>query len=100
MTRVRHSFSIGVLEFIPDLVAPPVSDWKEIPMKKGKDGYFRTQVELDDGIYHYKFRVQTKSSNFEIEGQFELERSDGQIWLSCLGMIEMPPLRSSTAYLI
>jgi 1,4-alpha-glucan branching enzyme len=41
------------------------SDWKEIPMKKGKDGYFRTQVELKDGVYDYKFRVQSKSWFFE-----------------------------------
>jgi 1,4-alpha-glucan branching enzyme len=41
------------------------SDWKEISMKKGKDGYFRTQVELKDGVYDYKFRVQSKSWFFE-----------------------------------
>ena len=41
------------------------SDWKEILMEKGEDGYFRTSVELDDGVYPYKFRVQTKSPNFE-----------------------------------
>jgi 1,4-alpha-glucan branching enzyme len=41
------------------------SEWKEIPMEKGKDGYFRTQVELEDGVYQYKFRIQTKSPNFE-----------------------------------
>lgn len=40
-------------------------DWKEIPMEKGEDGYFRTQVELEDGVYQYKFRIQTKSPNFE-----------------------------------
>src|ERR671933_624851 len=40
-------------------------DWKEIPMEKGEDGYFRTQVDLEDGVYQYKFRVQTKSPNFE-----------------------------------
>jgi 1,4-alpha-glucan branching enzyme len=34
------------------------SDWQEIPMKKGEDGYFRTQVNLEDGEYLYKFRVQ------------------------------------------
>ncbi len=34
-------------------------------MEKGKDGYFRTQVELEDGVYQYKFRIQTKSPNFE-----------------------------------
>jgi 1,4-alpha-glucan branching enzyme len=37
------------------------SDWKEIPMEKGKDGHFRTTVELEDGVYQYKFRVQSKS---------------------------------------
>ncbi len=41
------------------------SDWKEIPLEKGEDGYFRTQVDLEDGVYQYKFRVQTKSPNFE-----------------------------------
>ncbi len=33
-------------------------------MEKGEDGYFRTHVELEDGVYQYKFRVQTKSPNF------------------------------------
>ncbi len=41
------------------------SEWQEIPMEKGEDGYFRTQVELEDRVYQYKFRVQTKSPNFE-----------------------------------
>jgi 1,4-alpha-glucan branching enzyme len=43
------------------------SKWKEISMKKDEDGYFRTQVELEDGAYEYKFRVQTKSPQFEQE---------------------------------
>ncbi|MCD8486874.1 alpha-amylase family glycosyl hydrolase [Kamptonema cortianum] len=41
------------------------SDWEEIPMEKDDKGYFRTQVELKDGEYQYKFRVQTKSWFFE-----------------------------------
>lgn len=41
------------------------SDWKEIPMEKDKNGYFRTKVELEDGVYQYKFRVQSKSWFFE-----------------------------------
>jgi len=41
------------------------SDWKEIPMEKGEDGYFRTKVELEDGTFQYKFRVQSKSWFFE-----------------------------------
>ena len=37
------------------------SNWEEIPMAKDQEGYFRTQVELEDGVYQYKFRVQSKS---------------------------------------
>lgn len=37
------------------------SDWKEIPMHKDDKGYFRTHVQLEDGIYQYKFRIQSKS---------------------------------------
>ncbi|MEH2167596.1 MAG: alpha-amylase family glycosyl hydrolase [Nostoc sp.] len=40
------------------------SDWKEIPMSKVEDGYFRTKIKLEDGVYQYKFRIQTKSPNF------------------------------------
>jgi 1,4-alpha-glucan branching enzyme len=41
------------------------SNWQEIPMQKGEDGYFRTQVDLQDGRYQYKFRVQSKSWHLE-----------------------------------
>ncbi|MEB3360193.1 MAG: alpha-amylase family glycosyl hydrolase [Synechococcales bacterium] len=41
------------------------SNWEEIPMEKGDDGYFRTTVDLEDGTYQYKFRVQSKSWFFE-----------------------------------
>lgn len=41
------------------------SNWEEIPMEKDKQGYFRTSVELEDGIYKYKFRVQSNSWFFE-----------------------------------
>jgi len=41
------------------------SDWQEIPMQKDQQGYFRTFVELEDGVYQYKFRVQSKSWFFE-----------------------------------
>jgi 1,4-alpha-glucan branching enzyme len=41
------------------------SNWEPIPMEKGKDGYFRVSVELEDGSYGYKFRVQSKSWFFE-----------------------------------
>lgn len=41
------------------------SNWEPIEMEKGDDGYFRTKVELKDGEYQYKFRVQSKSWFFE-----------------------------------
>ncbi|EAZ91171.1 alpha-amylase family glycosyl hydrolase [Crocosphaera chwakensis] len=37
------------------------SDWSDIEMEKDENGYFRTKVELEDGIYEYQFRVQSKS---------------------------------------
>lgn len=37
------------------------SDWKPLPMKKGKDGWWRTSVELTDGEHPYKFRVKSLS---------------------------------------
>ncbi|MEA5516010.1 alpha-amylase family glycosyl hydrolase [Nodularia sp. UHCC 0506] len=43
------------------------SNWQEISMKKGEDGYFRATVALEDGIYKYKFRVQSNSWFFAPE---------------------------------
>ncbi|HEY9906840.1 MAG TPA: glycogen-binding domain-containing protein, partial [Thermosynechococcaceae cyanobacterium] len=37
------------------------SDWQDIDMEKGGDGYFRVKVDLEDGIYQYRFKVQSKS---------------------------------------
>ncbi|BAY28890.1 alpha amylase catalytic region [Nostoc carneum NIES-2107] len=47
-------------------------DWQETPMEKGEDGYFSTQLNLEDGIYQYKFRVQTKSPNFSADEWVEV----------------------------
>jgi 1,4-alpha-glucan branching enzyme len=41
------------------------SNWESIAMEKDDKGYFRTKVELEDGEYQYKFRVQSKSWFFE-----------------------------------
>lgn len=41
------------------------SDWKETPMEKGEDGFFRTSVDLKDGSYQYKYKLQSKSWFFE-----------------------------------
>jgi len=48
------------------------SDWKDVPMEKGEDGYFRTTVKLEDGSYQYKFRVQSKSWFFEPDQWVEI----------------------------
>jgi 1,4-alpha-glucan branching enzyme len=48
------------------------AEGKEIPLEKGEDSYFRTQVDLDDGVYQYKFRVQSKSPNFEVDQWVEV----------------------------
>lgn len=48
------------------------SDWEEILMEKDKQGYFRTSVELEDGIYKYKFRLQSKSWFFEADQWVEV----------------------------
>ena len=37
------------------------SDWSEISMQRDEQGYFRTSVDLEDGVYQYKFRVQSQS---------------------------------------
>ncbi len=36
-------------------------DDQTVEMDKGKDGYFRTKVELENGSYRYKFKVRSKS---------------------------------------
>ncbi len=41
------------------------SNWDDIPMQKDDKGYFRTSIELEDGVYQYKFRVQSKSWSHE-----------------------------------
>lgn len=41
-------------------------------MQRGEDGYFRTQVDLEDGEYLYKFRVQTKSWHLEPDQWVEI----------------------------
>ncbi|WP_333183085.1 hypothetical protein [Microcoleus sp. B3-D7] len=41
------------------------SKWAEIPLEKDDKGYFRTNIKLEDGIYQYKFRVQSQTPCFE-----------------------------------
>lgn len=37
------------------------SEWKDLEMEKGDDGYFRTTLDLADGDYEYKFCVESNS---------------------------------------
>ncbi len=37
------------------------SGWQVTPMTKGEDGYYRASVDLEDGVYQYKFRVLSKT---------------------------------------
>ena len=48
------------------------SVWKEIYMRKCDDRYFRTNIELEDGVDQYKFRVQSKSPSFELDQWVEV----------------------------
>jgi 1,4-alpha-glucan branching enzyme len=48
------------------------SNWEEITMEKGDDGYFRTWVELEDGAHQYKYRIQSRSWFFEPDQWVEI----------------------------
>ncbi|MGH9820362.1 MAG: alpha-amylase family glycosyl hydrolase, partial [Pyrinomonadaceae bacterium] len=37
------------------------SDWKELPMQKADDGYFKLKYSLADGTYQYRYKIRTKS---------------------------------------
>ncbi|MDV3000658.1 MAG: Pullulanase [Chroococcopsis gigantea SAG 12.99] len=37
---------------------------QEIPMEKTEDGYFKTSIDLEDGVYLYKFRLKSNSPDF------------------------------------
>jgi 1,4-alpha-glucan branching enzyme len=41
------------------------ANWEEIAMQKDEKGYFRTQVDLEDGIYQYQFRIESKTPGLE-----------------------------------
>ncbi len=47
-------------------------DDQTVEMDKGKDGYFRTKVELEDGSYSYKFKVRSKSFFLEADEWVEV----------------------------
>ncbi len=56
------------------------SDWQEIPMSKDDQGYFSTEVELKDGVYQYKFRVQSRSWHLEPDEWVEINDPYATEW--------------------
>ncbi len=41
------------------------SNWEEIALQKDEKGYFRTEVDLEDGTYQYKFRIESNTPGLE-----------------------------------
>ncbi|NOT47430.1 MAG: alpha-amylase, partial [Acidobacteria bacterium] len=63
MSNKKHDYEFGL--FAPNntearLIAD-FSDWKDIPMEKSDDGYFRVTQKLGDGVYQYRFNIRSKS---------------------------------------
>ncbi|WP_445301571.1 alpha-amylase family glycosyl hydrolase [Microcoleus sp. MOSTC5] len=46
--------------------------WKEIALEKDDRGYLRTKIQLEDGIYQYKFRIQSQSPCCEADEWVEV----------------------------
>jgi 1,4-alpha-glucan branching enzyme len=66
--RIAKKSPEALIEF--SLFAPTIeaasligsfNDWQDSAMKKDPDGYFRARVALADGLYQYRFKVQSKS---------------------------------------
>ncbi|MBK1884166.1 hypothetical protein JIN85_17230 [Luteolibacter pohnpeiensis] len=46
--------------------------WEPIAMTKGEDGYFRIEVDLDDGRYLYRFEITSKSWFYEPDQRVQI----------------------------
>ncbi len=56
-----HEFRLFAPNNIEAAVIADFTNWKEVPMTKGEDGYFSAAVKLADGKYQYKFNIRSKS---------------------------------------
>ena len=65
MKKHEYQFRLFAPNNLEATVIGDFSDWKEIAMKKGDDGYFSAAVELADGAYQYKFNIRSKSWFYE-----------------------------------
>ena len=61
MKKHKHTFRLFAPNNLEASVLGDFSDWKDVAMKKGEDGYFSVAVPLPDGTYQYKFNVRSKS---------------------------------------
>ncbi len=61
--RKRNDYQFRL--FAPNNIAASLiadfTDWKDIAMEKGDDGYFQTMQSLADGAYQYRFKIRSKS---------------------------------------
>ncbi len=53
----KVAFSLFTPESQEVLVAGDFSHWEPVPLKKHKDGFWKTTLHLASGIYEYRFIV-------------------------------------------
>lgn len=61
MKKHEYTFRLFAPNNLEASVIGDFSDWKDIPMTKGEDGYFSAIVKLRDGTHQYKFNIRSKS---------------------------------------
>lgn len=59
--KTTYQFQLFAPNNIAAALIADFSDWEEIPMSKGDDGYFRVDQELADGAFQYRFKIRSKS---------------------------------------
>ncbi|MEQ1765659.1 MAG: alpha-amylase family glycosyl hydrolase [Pyrinomonadaceae bacterium] len=61
MKKRKYTFRLFAPNNLEASVIGDFSNWKEVPMTKGSDGYFSVVVKLADAAYQYKFKIRSKS---------------------------------------
>ncbi len=59
--KTDHEFRLFAPNNVGASLMADFSDWQDIPMATGDDGYFSVDQSLADGVYQYRFKVQSKS---------------------------------------
>jgi 1,4-alpha-glucan branching enzyme len=68
--ETTYQFSLFAPNNLGASLIADFSDWNEIPMAKGEDGFFRVDRQLPDGSYQYRFVVRSKSW-FNVEDEWK-----------------------------